>query len=47
MKYEHQLRKLSSEERKNLSSEELFHSAGVFQLSAKDGGDAVAALRHH
>lgn len=47
MKYEHQLRKLSSEERKNLSSEEIFHSAEFSSYLQKMGGDAVAALRHH
>ena len=37
MKYEHQLRKLSSEERKNLSSEELFHSAEFSSYLQKMG----------
>ena len=43
MKYEHQLRKLSSEERKNLSSEELFHSAEFSSYLQKMG---ETLLRH-
>ena len=43
MKYEHQLRKLSSEERKNLSSEEIFHSAEFSSYLQKMG---ETLLRH-